>query len=61
MATPSSVPSGVEAALNAASGTGQKSAGMSISTFLASLATAIIIFAVEFLLFVVLKGKLTRI
>ncbi|ODH24174.1 hypothetical protein ACO22_05337 [Paracoccidioides brasiliensis] len=51
----------VAAALDAQSGTGQKTAGMSITTFLASLATAVIIFAVEFLLFILLKGKLTRI
>lgn len=48
-------------ALEHAGGTGQKNEGVSISTFLASLATAIVIFAVEFLLFLVLKGKLTRI
>ncbi|OAX81455.1 ribosomal RNA small subunit methyltransferase NEP1 [Emergomyces africanus] len=51
----------VAAALDAQSGTGQKTAGMSITTFMASLATAIIVFAVEFLLFILLKGKLTRI
>ncbi|KAI1921025.1 hypothetical protein LOZ07_000324 [Ophidiomyces ophidiicola] len=51
----------VGAALNGQGGTGQRSVGISISTFLASLATAIIVFAVEFLLFLVLKGKLTRI
>ncbi|KAI9927682.1 hypothetical protein AWENTII_006524 [Aspergillus wentii] len=48
-------------ALEHAGGTGQSSEGVSIQTFLASLATAIIVFAVEFLLFMVLKGKLTRI
>ncbi|KAK2807329.1 hypothetical protein FQN50_005484 [Emmonsiellopsis sp. PD_5] len=53
--------SSVAAALDAQSGTGQKTAGMSITTFMASLATAIIIFAVEFVLFVLLKAKLTRI
>ncbi|PGH12545.1 hypothetical protein AJ80_06706 [Polytolypa hystricis UAMH7299] len=51
----------VGSALDAQSGTGQKTAGISISTFLASLATAMVVFAAEFLLFVVLKGKLTRI
>ncbi|KAL1955363.1 hypothetical protein VTO42DRAFT_8645 [Malbranchea cinnamomea] len=61
MAASSGLPSGVGAALDAQSGTGQRSVGMSISTFMASLATAIIIFVVEFLLFLVLKGKLTRI
>ncbi|KAE8383411.1 hypothetical protein BDV26DRAFT_138621 [Aspergillus bertholletiae] len=48
-------------ALEHAGGTGQKSAGIPINTFLASLATAIVIFAVEFLLFLLLKSKLTRI
>lgn len=60
MSTPTSTAS-VGAALDSQGGAGQKTAGISISTFLASLATAVIIFAVEFLLFVVLKGKLTRI
>ncbi|KAL4896863.1 hypothetical protein BDV59DRAFT_79647 [Aspergillus ambiguus] len=48
-------------ALEKAGVSGQKSEGISIKTFVASLATAIIIFAVEFLLFLVLKGKLLRI
>ena len=48
-------------ALNAQSGTGQNTEGISISTFLASLGTAVTIFLVEFLLFLLLKGKLTRI
>ncbi|KAF7585402.1 hypothetical protein BBP40_011023 [Aspergillus hancockii] len=48
-------------ALEHAGGTGHKSEGISINTFLASLATAIVIFAVEFLLFLLLKSKLTRV
>ncbi|KAL4867422.1 hypothetical protein BDV12DRAFT_120716 [Aspergillus spectabilis] len=48
-------------ALSHAGGTGQAREGISIKTFLASLAAAIIIFAIEFLLFLLLKGKLTRI
>ncbi|KAL2807652.1 hypothetical protein BJX63DRAFT_64489 [Aspergillus granulosus] len=48
-------------ALEHAGGNGQKTEGISIKTFVASLATAIIIFTVEFLLFLLLKGKLTRI
>lgn len=48
-------------ALEHAGGTGKKTEGIPISTFLASLATAIVVFAVEFLLFLLLKGKLTRI
>lgn len=35
--------------------------GESLSSFLASLATSIVIFAVEFLVFLALKDKLTRI
>lgn len=53
--------SNLETALEKAGGTGKKNEGVSISTFLASLATAIVVFAVEFLLFLLLKGKLTRI
>ncbi|EEP76111.1 conserved hypothetical protein [Uncinocarpus reesii 1704] len=60
VASPSGTAS-VGAALDAQSGTGQKAIGISISTFIASLATAIIVFAVEFLLFLILKGKLIRI
>ncbi|KAL4958518.1 hypothetical protein BDW69DRAFT_418 [Aspergillus filifer] len=48
-------------ALEHAGGKGQSREGISIKTFVASLAAAIIIFAVEFLLFLLLKGKLTRI
>ncbi|KAL2831573.1 hypothetical protein BJY01DRAFT_226571 [Aspergillus pseudoustus] len=48
-------------ALEHAGSNGQKTEGISIKTFLASLATAIVIFTVEFLLFLLLKGKLTRI
>jgi hypothetical protein len=48
-------------ALEHAGGNGQRSEGVSIQTFLASLATAVIVFAVEFLLFLLLKGKLTRV
>ncbi|KAL3467140.1 hypothetical protein BJX64DRAFT_191506 [Aspergillus heterothallicus] len=44
-----------------AGGNGQKTEGISLKTFVASLATGIIIFSVEFLLFLLLKGKLTRI
>ncbi|KAG5289353.1 phosphate metabolism protein [Histoplasma ohiense] len=60
MSSPSNSDS-VAAALDAQSGTGQKTAGMSITTFLASLATALIVFTAEVLLFTLLKGKLTRI
>lgn len=52
---------GLESALENAGGTGQSSQGVTVKTFVASLATAIIIFSVEFFLFLVLKGKLTRI
>ncbi|KAJ5244478.1 hypothetical protein N7489_004574 [Penicillium chrysogenum] len=53
--------SGLEEALEHTGGHGRTAEGVSISTFLASLATAIIVFVVEFLLFLLLKGKLTRI
>lgn len=52
---------GLEEALEHAGGSGKADSGISIQTFLASLATAIIVFVVEFLLFLLLKGKLTRI
>ncbi|KAL2872564.1 putative DUF221 domain protein [Aspergillus lucknowensis] len=55
------MPNDLGSALEQAGGNGQTKEGISIKTFLASLATAIIIFAVEFLLFMLLKGKLTRI
>lgn len=48
-------------ALDGSSGTAQKSEGMTINTFLASMATALIVFGVELILFLLLKGKLTRI
>jgi hypothetical protein len=53
--------SGLEEALEHSGGHGRTAEGVSISTFLASLATAIVVFVVEFLLFLLLKGKLTRI
>lgn len=52
---------GLEQALQHTGGQGRVSEGVSISTFAASLGTAIVVFAVEFLLFLLLKGKLTRI
>lgn len=42
-------------------GAGHRSQGISIKTFVASLVTAIIVFAIETLLFMLLKGKLKRI
>ncbi|KAJ5770548.1 uncharacterized protein N7511_002599 [Penicillium nucicola] len=53
--------SGLEEALEHSGGHGRTAEGVSISTFLASLATAIVVFVVEFFLFLLLKGKLTRI
>ncbi|KAI2676559.1 hypothetical protein CBS147317_8670 [Penicillium roqueforti] len=53
--------SGLEEALEHTGGHGRTAEGVSISTFLASLATAIVVFVVEFLLFLLLKGKLSRI
>ncbi|KAJ5663432.1 hypothetical protein N7507_004163 [Penicillium longicatenatum] len=51
----------LEEALENAGGHGKADEGESVSTFVASLATAFIVFAVEFCLFIILKGKLTRI
>jgi calcium permeable stress-gated cation channel len=48
-------------ALDSSSGSGQRSQGISLKSFLASLAAAVAIFAIEVLLFLILKGKLTRI
>ncbi|PKY01335.1 DUF221-domain-containing protein [Aspergillus campestris IBT 28561] len=61
MSNMSNISKDLGSALEEAGHTGQKSAGVSINTFLASLATAIVVFAVEFILFMLLKGKLTRI
>lgn len=56
-----SMPSRLEQALQHTGGHGRTAEGISIQTFVASLATAMVVFAVEFLLFLLLKGKLTRI
>lgn len=40
---------------------GQEDQGISVSTFLASLATGAVVFALESLLFLALKGNLRRI
>jgi citrate lyase alpha subunit len=53
--------SGLEQALEQSGGHGRTAQGVSISVFLASLATAIIVFVVEFCLFLLLKGKFSRI
>ncbi|EKV11410.1 hypothetical protein PDIG_50470 [Penicillium digitatum PHI26] len=53
--------SGLEEALEHTGGQGRIAEGVSLSTFLASLATAVVVFVAEFLLFLLLKGKLTRI
>ncbi|KAK5800759.1 hypothetical protein VI817_002971 [Penicillium citrinum] len=53
--------SGLEKALEHTGGHGRTASGVSIQTFLASLGTAMVVFAVEVLLFMLLKGKLTRI
>lgn len=51
----------LEQALEHTGGHGKTGSGVSIQTFLASLATAMVVFAVEVLCFMLLKGKLTRI
>jgi hypothetical protein len=55
------MPSGLEQALEHTGGHGRIAEGVSISTFVASLATAIIVFVVEFFFFLILKNKLSRI
>ncbi|KAJ5543541.1 hypothetical protein N7461_009544 [Penicillium sp. DV-2018c] len=55
------MPSGLEKALEHTGGHGRTAEGVSIKTFVASLSTAIIVFAVEFLFFLILKNKLSRI
>jgi hypothetical protein len=50
-----------EQALEHTGGHGKTASGVSIQTFLASLATAMVVFAVEVVCFTLLKGKLTRI
>jgi hypothetical protein len=55
------MPSGLEQALEHSGSRGRTNEGVNVKTFVASLATAIVVFAVEFLLFLLLKGKLTRI
>lgn len=52
---------GIGSALDNSSGSGARNQGLSVKAFVASLVTAIIVFAVETLLFMLLKGKLTRI
>lgn len=51
----------LQTALDHAGGSAQHREGESIKSFVASLATAIIVFVLEFLAFLLLKGKLPRI
>ncbi|KAI9834931.1 MAG: hypothetical protein M1819_002654 [Sarea resinae] len=51
----------VGSAINEGSGKGQTSQGVSLGSFLASLAVAFATFGIEFVLFVLIKGKLSRI
>lgn len=53
--------SDLQSALDHASGSAQYREGESVKAFVASLAAAIIVFVLEFLAFLLLKGKLTRI
>lgn len=52
---------GLTKALNNAGGTARRREGVSVTAFIASLTTAVVVFALEFLLFLILKGKLTRV
>ena len=51
----------LDGALQDAGGKGQARAGVNLKTFVASLATAVVTFSIQFLLFLILKSKLTRI
>ncbi|KAI5284459.1 hypothetical protein KEM54_001320, partial [Ascosphaera aggregata] len=53
--------SDVAQALNSQSGTAQRTVGMSVTTFLASMATAMALFGAEFMLFLFLKARFPRI
>ncbi len=54
-------PTGLANAIEAAAGKGQTSQGISLNTFFASLAGATGAFAVQILLFIVIKDRLARI
>ena len=51
----------VNNALNGSAGKGQTNEGISLGSFLASVSAAALVFGVEFLLFVAIKNKFTRI
>ncbi|KAI9800119.1 MAG: hypothetical protein M1833_003446 [Piccolia ochrophora] len=60
-ASPSAKPPDPKNALEAGSGKAQSSEGISLQAFVASLAVAAAVFGVEFFLFLLIKGKFTRI
>ena len=60
-AAAASTTTAISQALDQAAGTGQKNAGISLNTFLVSLVGALITFGVQFVLFLLIKGKLSRI
>ncbi|KAI9767469.1 MAG: hypothetical protein M1840_005698 [Geoglossum simile] len=53
--------SGVGGAVNSTAGKAQENAGVSLNSFLASLAVAATVFGVEFLLFILIKNRFSRI
>jgi calcium permeable stress-gated cation channel len=58
--TPTSI-SDVGGAVNSTAGKAQENAGVSLNSFLASLAVAAAVFGVEFLLFLLIKNRFSRI
>ena len=58
---PSATPTSILDPLNSGSDKAQQTQGISLSTFFASLAGGVAIFGIEFLLFLLIKGRLSRI
>ncbi len=60
-ASASAVPSGIGGLLDGSAGTATKNQGISVDSFLASLAVSFAIFGVEFGVFLLINRKLKRI
>lgn len=54
-------PSSLDDAINSGAGSGQATEGISIDAFLASLVSALVVFGIEFGLFLLLHGRFNRI
>ena len=59
--SPTANPTSISGALDGSAGKGQTNQGISLTAFLASLIAAALVFGIEFILFLLLKGKLARI